>query len=174
MNTKEIKPKTLISVLAAAIREDAESIAQEIVKKAKNDNVDYASLVEQFVFDKRDSRSITFSTFSEKAFEQIKDVEELKDFSVELRCSWHKKGDPEQFIYGNKNEFFITANLKVNTNDYWGKSARAYGKNAYYTFEEFKKDLQKKIFSENDTPTDVDLPENTQTEIDSITIKDDM
>lgn len=162
MDTKEIKPKTLISVLAAAIREDAESIAQKIVEKAKNDKVEYASLVEQLILDKRDSKSITFSSFSEKAFEQIKDVEKLKDFSVELKCFWRKKGDPEQFIYENKNEFSIEANLNIDTENFWDRSARAHGNNAYSTFEEFKKNLQDKISPKN-TTTDVDLPESIQT-----------
>jgi hypothetical protein len=159
METKEIKPKTLVTVLTAAIKEDAECIAQKIVEKVKGDNVEYTSLVETFILNKRDSEKITFSTFAENEFEQIKDVEALKDFSVELVCYWRKKGEPERFFYENKNEFTVKSNLNITVENYWDKSAHAYGNNAFSVFEEFKETLQKKLLSINCVSTEVNLPE---------------
>lgn len=162
MNTKEIKPKTLVAVLSAAIKEDAESIAQKIVENAKNDNVEYASLVETFILNKRDKENITFSLFAENAFEQIKDIKKLRSFSVGLRCRWRKKGDPEQFIYEEKNDFFIEGDLDIVAENSWDKSVRAYGNNAYSVFEEFKEGVDKKITAVIPTPTEVYLPEDSQ------------
>lgn len=162
MNTKEIKPKTLIAVLTAAIIEDAECIAKRIVETAKNDNVEYASLVESFILNKRDSEPITFSSFAENAFEQIKGIEKLKTFEVELINKWRKKKDDTPFERIDENEFYIQGELDIPAQHSWNKSVVTTGKNAYSTFEEFRESVQRKIIEANAVPTEVYLPEGSE------------
>ncbi len=158
MNTKEIKPKTLVAVLAAAIKEDAEYIAKSIVETAKSDNVEYASLVETFILNKRDADRITFSSFAENAFEQIKDIKELKDFSVEIECKWRRDEKLKEFVCALKNEFSIRGDLDIVTGDNWSKSAYASGNNIYTVFEEFKERVKRKTETDTSIPTEVNLP----------------
>lgn len=162
MNTKEIKPKTLVAVLAAAIREDAETIAKGIVEKTKGDNVEYASLVESFILGKRDSEPITFSSFAETAFEQIKGIEKLKTFEVELTYRWRKKENDTPFERITENEFSIRGELDIPAQYSWYKSEIATGKNAYSTFEEFKEKIQRKLIEVDATPTEVNLPKGNK------------
>jgi len=158
MNTKEVKPKTLVAVLTAAIKEDAESIAQKVVEKAKSDNVEYTSLVEAFILNRRASEPITFSSFAENVFEQIKDIEKLRSFCISLKCYWRKERESEHFTYEDKNEFCIEGNLDIDAKNSWDKTVRAYGSDVYSTFEEFKGSMYKKISPP--TSTEAYLPEN--------------
>lgn len=162
MNPKEIKPKTLVAVLAAAIREDAEAIAKGIMEKAKGDNVKYASLVESFILSKRDSEPITFSSFAETAFEQIKGIEKLNTFEVELTYKWRKKEADTSFERITENEFSIRGDLDIQAQYSWLKSVIATGKNAYSTFEKFREMVQRKIIEGDIALTEVNLPDGNK------------
>ncbi|NDV45827.1 hypothetical protein D0T49_02020 [Paludibacter sp. 221] len=165
MNPKEINPKTLIAVLTAAIKEDAELIARQIVAQAKNDNLEYSKLVERYVLGKTKAMPLNFSSFAENAFEQVKDTEKLLGFDIELFSSWRLNRTSGVFECYDNNQFHLKAELDHKEKGYtWNDTVHAYGGNVYSLLDEFKASLQSKILEINGEVSEVILPEEIQTE----------
>ncbi len=165
MTTSEIKPRTLIAVLAAHIRDEADAIARNIVDQAKSSDVEYSTLVEQFVLQKSKVENITFSSFSHKAFDEIRDTDMLLDFSIELKTSY-RKSEKEVGVFECRgdNLFSIECTLDHKSDpDRWGKdSVMAYGTNAHHVFESFKARLASKLADIAGKKTEVELQSKSE------------
>lgn len=161
MTTSEIKPRTLVAVLADHIRDEAYAIARKIVEQAKSSDIEYSTLVEQFVLQKSKAENIIFSSFSHKAFDEIRDTDMLLDFSIELKTRY-RKSETEVGVFecSDDNLFSIGCRLDHKSDpDRWAKdSVEAYGGNVHHVFESFKVKLASKLADIHGQKTEVDIP----------------
>lgn len=167
METKKIPLKTVIYVLATQIREDAETLAQQIVANVKNSNIDYSFLIEKYILNSDERNVVKFSEFADKAFDEIKETEMLLSFEIDATHKWKFDEETKTFEKKYNGEFNIRAELNHKEGD--GKyryfaSVYENGNNLVPLFNTFKAKLASKIDDIQGKMTDIEVAPAPETE----------
>lgn len=150
MENQKIAPKTLLAVLAAQIREDAETIARKIVEEAKGNDIDYSILVENYILKTDKFKPVLFSDFAKKAFSEVNEInkfnQKIRTFEMSLSFNYGIVDETKQLVPGENNEFYFKSEIDEKHEKYdWNLSVSERGSNIYMAFEQFKQELKIKI-----------------------------
>lgn len=156
METKKIAPKTLVAVLAAQIKEDAETIALKIVEASKGSDIDYSMLVENYVLKKDNYSPLLFSQFAENIFNEVKGIEKFKKLEVVMRYKYgFERDDVGPKLIDDTVNIDMEIDEKRPDENYFYISAYGNNKNAFSAYNQFKANISTKIINRNAPKTEV-------------------
>ena len=136
---KKISPKSLAAVLAAAIREDADAIALQIVEQAKSSETDFNQLVARYITGESKEHALLMSQFANNIFDEVKAVDKFKRLKVGLIYEYgFHNGDIGPLLLEKNYEIILTIDEKRRADDYFNIEARGEDENAFVAYDQFK------------------------------------